>query len=171
MFVLGENHFQKCFSVNAGVWLVQKIEFSGNQFHLTVKNTLWPRKFISIPIFTSNGFQTDREREREREEEEGKPRAPIQSNDHWQTPSSNPTIAHASRTSLVDCSTAPIAPHRSILPSCDLAFYPLISLSVWVWFLCDFDFCCCCGGVVVVAFDFQSLLPWVELPCEKFEGK
>ena len=24
------------------------------------------------------------------------------------------------------------------------------SLSMWFWFLCDFDFCCCCGGVVVV---------------------
>ena len=40
VFVLGENHFRKCFSVNAGVWLVLKIEFSGNHFHLTVKKKL-----------------------------------------------------------------------------------------------------------------------------------
>ena len=38
-------------------------------------------------------------------------------------------------------------------------------------FLCDFDFCCCGGVLVVVAFDCWSLLPWVELSCEKFVGK
>ena len=30
VFILGENHFRKCFSGNGGVWLVRKIEFSGN---------------------------------------------------------------------------------------------------------------------------------------------
>ena len=30
VFVLGENHFWKCFSGNEAVWLVQKILFSGN---------------------------------------------------------------------------------------------------------------------------------------------
>ena len=36
MFVLGENHFRKCFSVNAGVWLRMENKFSGNAFQLTV---------------------------------------------------------------------------------------------------------------------------------------
>ena len=30
VFVLGENHFRKCFSGNEAVWLVRKILFSGN---------------------------------------------------------------------------------------------------------------------------------------------
>ena len=76
----------------------------------------------------------------------------------------------------------------SIWPDYDF-FFPGFYLCFWiegwnyifVWqvrkyekmcFLCDFDFCCCGGGVlVVVAFDCRSLLPWVELPCEKFVGK
>ena len=66
MFVLGENHFRKCFSGNAGVWLVRKIEFSGNWFPLTEKKRLWLWKWIFVPIFTSNEFQRERERERER---------------------------------------------------------------------------------------------------------
>ena len=65
MFVLGENHFRKCFSGNAGVWLVRKIEFSGNWFPLTEKKRLWLWKWISVPIFTSNEFRRERERERE----------------------------------------------------------------------------------------------------------
>ena len=31
-FELGENGFQKCFSVNAGVWLCMENTFSGNTF-------------------------------------------------------------------------------------------------------------------------------------------
>ena len=54
------------------------------------------------------------------------------------------------RTGLVNRNTALIAPRRSISPLRDLAFDPPISLSLWFWFLCDFDFFCCCGGVVVV---------------------
>ena len=92
--------------------------------------------------------EREREREREREEEEGEPRAPVQSDDRQQTPSSSSMIA---RIGLVDRSTAPIAPHRSISPSIspprDLTFdLATRSLSLS---LCDFDFCCCCGGVVV----------------------
>ena len=129
--------------------------------------------------------------QREREREKRWSHALVQSDDCWRTPSSSSTIICTSRTGLincsiapialrrlisrapvrrshapdctglVDCSTAPIAPRRSISPSTHR------SLS-----LCDFDFCCCCGGVlVVVAFDCQSLLPWVELSCEKFVGK
>ena len=65
VFVLGENHFRKCFFGNAGVWLVWKIEFSGNWFPLTQKKRLWLRKWISVPIFTSNEFRRERERESE----------------------------------------------------------------------------------------------------------
>ena len=36
MFVLGENHFQKCFSVNVGVWLRIENKFFGNGFQWTV---------------------------------------------------------------------------------------------------------------------------------------
>ena len=132
----------------------------------------------------------DRQRERESERKKranpelqsnptiaGKPRAPIWRSHTPVAPVSlivAPRRSHRtaqSREFQSDDHTHQIAPHRSILPSCDLAFYPPISLSVWFWFLCDFDFCCCCGGVVVVAFDFWSLLPWVELSCEKFVGK
>ena len=67
VFVLGENHFRKYFFGNAGVWLVRKIKFSGNWFPLTQKKRLWLRKWISVPIFTSNEFRRERERERERE--------------------------------------------------------------------------------------------------------
>ena len=77
MFVLGENHFRKCFSGNVGVWLVWKIEFFGNWFPLTEKKRLWLRKSFYTFIFTSKYFRREREREREeiaqigeREEEE-----------------------------------------------------------------------------------------------------
>ena len=66
VFVLGENHFHKCFSGNVSVWLVRKIEFFGIWFPLTEKKRLWLRKWISVPIFTSNEFQRERERERKR---------------------------------------------------------------------------------------------------------
>ena len=35
MFVLASNHFQKCFFVNAGVWLRIENKFSRNYFQLT----------------------------------------------------------------------------------------------------------------------------------------
>ena len=56
----------KIISGDTGVWLVRKIEFSGNWFPLTQKRRLWLRKWISVPIFTSNEFRRERERERER---------------------------------------------------------------------------------------------------------
>ena len=36
VFVLASNHFRKCFSVNAGVWLRMENKFSRNYFQLTV---------------------------------------------------------------------------------------------------------------------------------------
>ena len=66
MFVLGENHFRKYFSRNWGVWLVRKIEFSGNWFPLTEKKWLWLQKSFYTFIFTSKYFWKKRERESER---------------------------------------------------------------------------------------------------------
>ena len=69
VFVLGENHFRKCFSGNEAVWLVRKILFSGNWNPLTQKKCLWPRKSVYTSIFPSKHFRKMRERERERERE------------------------------------------------------------------------------------------------------
>ena len=125
MFVLGENHFRKCFSGNGGVWLVWKIEFSGNWFPLTEKKWLWLRKSFYTFIFTSKYFRKKRERERERasarEEED---RAPVQSDDRRRTLSSSSRRSHElqsddcdprSRSRDVNCDLAKIAisRHRS----------------------------------------------------------
>ena len=66
VFVLGENHFRKCFSGNEAVWLVRKILFSGNWNPLTQKNSLWPRKCFYTFILPSKDFRKMRERERAR---------------------------------------------------------------------------------------------------------
>ena len=66
VFVLGENHFRKCFSGNEAIWLVWKILFSGNWNPLTQKKSLWPRKCFYTSIFPSQHFQKMRERERAR---------------------------------------------------------------------------------------------------------
>ena len=66
VFVLGENHFWKCFFGNEAVWLVWKILFFGNWNPLTQKNSLWPRKCFYTSIFPSKHFRKMRERERER---------------------------------------------------------------------------------------------------------
>ena len=66
MFVLGENHFRKCFSGNEAIWLVRKILFSGNWNPLTGKKCLWPWKSFYTSIFPSKYFRKMRERERER---------------------------------------------------------------------------------------------------------
>ena len=65
VFVLGENHFRKCFFRNEAVWLVRKILFSENWNPLTQKNSLWPRKCFYTSIFPSKHFRKMRERERE----------------------------------------------------------------------------------------------------------
>ena len=66
VFVLGENHFRKCFSRNEAVWLVRKILFSGNWNPLTQKNSLWRRKCFYTSIFPSKHFREMREREKAR---------------------------------------------------------------------------------------------------------
>ena len=40
VFVSTSNHFRKCFSVNAGVWLRKENIFSGNYLKLTRKMSL-----------------------------------------------------------------------------------------------------------------------------------
>ena len=63
VFVLGQNHFRKYFFGNAGVWLVRKIEFSGNWFPLTQKK----KALITEMNFRSYfHFKWIPERERER---------------------------------------------------------------------------------------------------------
>ena len=87
VFVLGENHFRKYFSLNAGVWLVRKIEFFINQFHLTVKKYALTAEIHFRSYFHFKWFP-ERERERERKKRvnpelqssptiAGEPRAPV----------------------------------------------------------------------------------------------
>ena len=91
-FVLGENHFRKYFSGNAGVWLVRKIEFSGNWFPLTEKKRLWLRKWISVPIFTSNEFRRERERSTHAHTSPRRSHAPSSSPCHSHAPAPSITI-------------------------------------------------------------------------------
>ena len=126
VFVLGENHFRKCFSGNEGIWLVRKI-FSRNWFPLTQKKRLWLRKWISVPIFTSNEIWRERERERERERKREKhnqsaPFArPSSSRRRSQAPM--PSIAirdreHAFAPIVIGAVLRKIAPSIAISPSC-----------------------------------------------------
>ena len=135
MFVLGENHFRKCFFVNASVWLVWKIEFSGNQFQLTIKNTLWPRKFIFVPIFTSNEFRRERESERKKRANPelpssstiaGEPRAPIRR-----------SHAPVAPVSLI---AAPRRSHRAARSRLQSRLRAISPSTHWSLSLCDFDF-------------------------------
>ena len=81
----------KITSGNGGVWLVRKIEFSGNWFPLIEKKWLWLRKTFYIHFHFKVFPERERERASAREEED---RAPVQSDDRRRTPSSSP---HRSR--------------------------------------------------------------------------
>ena len=88
-----------------------KIEFFGFAFHLTLKRSLWPWNYFTFlfslqTIFRLSFKRAERERERARID-----RAPI-----WQpqTELQSDDPHRADRTSLVDHSTAPIAPVSSI---------------------------------------------------------
>ena len=65
---MASNHFRKCFSVNAGVWLRMENKFSGNYIQLTGcfegfdPEMVWSENFHFKPFLDSRG-----ERERERE--------------------------------------------------------------------------------------------------------
>ena len=80
MFVLGENHFRKCFSRNAGVWLVRKIEFSGNWFLLTQK-----KKALTTEMNFRSYFHFKWISERESESARGRQR-PSRRRSHVQAP-------------------------------------------------------------------------------------
>ena len=73
VFVLGENHFRKCFSGNEAVWLVRKILFSGNWNPLTEKNAFDHRNhftlLFSLQSISGNFIERERARARARGEE------------------------------------------------------------------------------------------------------
>ena len=97
MFVLGENHFRKCFSGNAGVWLVRKIEFSGNWFPLTQKKKALTTEMNFHSYFHFKWIpKREREREWEREREKHNQLAPSarpsSSQRHSQAPASSIAI-------------------------------------------------------------------------------
>ena len=97
-FVSGENGFQKCFSVNAGVWLLMENTFSRNAFQFDRVLCVKSFPFLFYLQISFSGKQRERERESESESEialvckererERKKRKPI-AGDH--EPSTSPT--------------------------------------------------------------------------------
>ena len=68
MFVLASNHFRKCFSINANVWLRMKNKFFGKYFQLIMCFNGFAPKIGFIQNFHFKPFPDSRaERERERE--------------------------------------------------------------------------------------------------------
>ena len=152
-FVLGENGFQKCFSVNAGVWLRMENTFFGNAFQFD--RVLGVKSFLFLFYLQISFSGKHRERERERE--------PI-AGDH--EPSTSPATQSLRATNprtnfrLRRRTQSPDHPWtqslwptnlrlRRRLRAFDFAGNPRtdLSLSVRFWFLCEFDFFCCRGGV------------------------
>ena len=74
VFVLGENHFRKCFFGNEAVWLVRKILFSGNWNSLTEKKKPLTTEIILHFYFP---FKVFPENERERESARARSRSPV----------------------------------------------------------------------------------------------
>ena len=72
VFLLASNHFRKCFSINAGVWLHMENKFSEKYFQLIVcfngfdLEMVWSENFHFKP-FLDSCAKTDTEREKERE--------------------------------------------------------------------------------------------------------
>ena len=64
-FVLGENGFQKCFSVNAGVWLRMENTFFGNAFQFDRVLGVKSFPFLFYLQISFSGKHRERERERE----------------------------------------------------------------------------------------------------------
>ena len=106
----------KITSGNGDVWLVRKIEFSGNWFLLTEKKWLWLRKTFYIHFHFKGFLEREREREREqasaREEED---RAPVQSDDRRRTSSSSPRRSRELQSDDCDPSVRCFARSRSML--------------------------------------------------------
>ena len=67
MFVLASNHFRKCFSVNAGVWLRMENKFSENAFQLTMcfswfdPEMVWSENF-HFKLFPNSCAKRERDR-------------------------------------------------------------------------------------------------------------
>ena len=128
MFVLALNHFQKCFFVNAGVWLCMENGFSEKEFQLTVKLRPLTWKIFSAKILPSNNFRRHakrerkrerthtrkhREREREREREIANP----ETQDHRTTGEIiKPEIVELKKPKIVALQVAPSQSHRRVAP-------------------------------------------------------
>ena len=127
----------------------------------------WKKYALTTEIHFRSYFHfkwfPDRERERERERERGRRGSPDHAFDVAGEPWAPVQWLHApDRTDLVDRTTPlDLTFPRSRLQPTDLSLC-VILISVWFWFLLLLWLCG--GGVlVVVAFDYRSLLSWVEL--------
>ena len=139
MFVLTSNHFRKCFSINANVWLRMKNKFSGKYFQLIMCFNGFAPKIGFIQNFHFKPFPDSRaQRERER--------AQI-------TPSTS-----AIYEPIFDPQPSRHKPTNQFLSLCDFDFLCDFDRPTnRSMFLCDFDFllslfdlwffCCWCGGV------------------------
>ena len=94
---MASNHFRKCFSVNAGVWLRMENKFSGSYFQLTMCFSWFDPKIGFSPNFHFKPFPDSHAK---REKAQITPQTELQFN--------NP---HS--TGLVNRNTAPIAPDRT----------------------------------------------------------
>ena len=153
VFVLTSNHFCKCFSVNAGVWLRMENGFSGKEFQLTVKLRPLTQKIFSAKILPSNHFRrrAKRERERERthmrkqkEREIANPENPRSSHHRRVAPQTHEPEIVAPRTHKPWAT--PRRLHRWVAPQTHKLANPLpisftFSFEIFVIkFVCDFDF-------------------------------
>ena len=105
MFVLASNHFQKCFSINASVWLRMENKFSRKYFQLTVCfNGFDPKIGFSQNFYFKPFLDSRATREREREAEE---RAQI-------TPSTLPIYEPTNRSSTQSLRPTDLRTHKPI---------------------------------------------------------
>ena len=160
MFVLASNHFQKCFSVNASVWLRMENNFSGNYFQLTGcfegfdLEMVWSENFHFKPFPDSHA-------KREREPSTStSPTSPITAFDFdfadlWTHRSTNRSRLRLRRSTNPRTDLRPRAfdpeprTHKPISLSLSVSLIFCVILidprAFDLWF-----FCCCCGGVLVV---------------------
>ena len=132
VFVLVSNLFQKCFSINVGVWLRMENKFSGNYFQLTVCFNGFDSKIgfsqnFHFKPFPDSCAKREREREREREERaQSSDRAPVwrpqqrtpqtELNDHRPSSSLTYQIALVSSMAAPRQSSKDRLQRRTILP-------------------------------------------------------
>ena len=147
--------------------MVLKIEFSENHFHLTVKTKLWPRKFIFVPIFTSNGLWNWDCIERSSQTRKGRKRE----NDLANT--------QREKDRVVDCdlafipiailrSTSPISPSplpRDLTPRRTQSPLSLFLLSIWLDVMIFFFLGFVC--VSVLRNEWYYVFVWQSRNCKK----